>query len=327
MRKFLLIGVFIAVLSSACICVGAAYAQNQTDDSKSDGAGTGLKISPTRLDLTIKPGETKTVKIQIQNMTGAPVNVRGLVNDFIPGSDESGQPKIVLDDSEDTPTNSFVTLVSDVTKLELGPGEKGEATVTINAIKTTPSGGYYGAVRFATGNAEGRSVALNASVGTIFLIRVPGNLTEKLNVVSFDVTKNGNTGTLFDSGPLSVQTRFRNQGNIHVQPFGKIYIKNFTGNVVQTIEINETQPRGSVLPDSIRRFDNPIDVNPLFGKFTAEAAFGYGSNSELLTANKTFYVIPIKLISIILVVVGLITLILPKIIRAHRPPRARPGDE
>ena len=39
--------------------------------------------------------------------------------------------------------------------------------------------------------------SFSASVGTIFLVRVPGNLTEKLDLVQFTAAKNGGNGRFF----------------------------------------------------------------------------------------------------------------------------------
>jgi hypothetical protein len=104
-----------------------------------------------------------------------------------------------------------------------------------------------------------------------------------------------------------------------VEPFGKITVKRF-GKVVQTTEINNDETRGSVLPDSIRRFDVPLTKLSSFGKYSIEGNFGYGETGQLLTAQTTFYVIPLFLIILILVVViGLVVLcvVIPRSIRSY----------
>ncbi|HEX8182548.1 MAG TPA: hypothetical protein VF575_03010 [Candidatus Saccharimonadales bacterium] len=282
------------------------------------GTGNGLKIAPVRTDLTIDKGTSRTVSLFVENVTASPVTVRGVTNDFIPSDDESGEPRIILDESQRAPGNSFKSLLSDLPTVTLQPGERREVKVTLSVPAKAASGGYYGAVRFSPGNGENdKNVALSASVGSIFLVRVPGNITEKISIESFGVAHNNELGSLFSSGPISVETRFRNFGNIHVQPFGKIYIKNFSGKIIETIEINNAQPRGSILPASIRKFSNPVSNKKFFGKYTAEASFGYGSNGELLLAKKTFYVIPYKLIGGVIALLVFVVFILPRLIRAY----------
>jgi hypothetical protein len=283
------------------------------------GQGNGLKISPVRTDLTIEKGGSRQVSLFLENITASPMTVSGVVNDFIPADDESGEPRIILDAGKKAPGNSFTNLLHNPPTLTLQAGERKEARITISVPKTASSGGYYGALRFAPGNggSPDKNVSLTASVGSIFLITVPGNITEQLKVESFDIIHNGSVGALFNSGPVTVQTRFRNSGNIHVAPFGKIIIKNFKGQVVYEKEINDTQPRGSVLPGSIRKFTNEVPVKKMFGRYTAEGSFGYGTTGSLILAKKTFYVIPFKLIAAVLLVLAFLIFGLPRLIRAY----------
>lgn len=282
------------------------------------GQGNGLKIAPVRSDLTIEKGANRMVNVRVENITASKVTLRAVTNDFVPSTDESGEPRIILDEKQSAPGNSFKTLVGTIAPVTLNPNESKDVRIILTVPENAPSGGYYGAIRFSPGTGENdKNVALTASAGTIFLVRVPGNITEKMSVESFGISKKGSLGTLFDSGPLTVETRFRNFGNVHVQPFGKISIKDMSGKMIQEIEINNAQPRGSVLPASIRKFENPIKQEKFFGKYTAEASFGYGSNGELLLAKKTFFVIPFRLIAVVLAILAFLIFGLPRLIRKY----------
>ncbi len=284
------------------------------------GQGNGLKIAPVRVDLTIEKGGSREVSLTLENITAFPFTVSGIKNDFIPADDESGEPRIILDEKESAPGNSFKKLVGALPTVRLMPNERRDLKVILSVPKDAAAGGYYGAIRFAPGTNPGdKNVALNASVGTIFLIRVPGAIKEQLKIESFQIMNpaNKNTGALFNSGPVSVVTRFRNFGDVHLQPFGKITVKNFSGKVIEEFEINNTQPRGSVLPDSIRRFENAVKEKKMFGRYVAEGSFGYGSNGELILAKKTFYVIPFKMIAAVIFGLAFIVFILPRLIRAY----------
>lgn len=85
--------------------------------------------------------------------------------------------------------------------------------------------------------------------------------------------------------------------------------------------MNSADPRGSVLPDSIRRFSVDFgDKTAGFGKYSVEGNFGYGTKGHLLSASTTFYVIPLLYIIIALVLLALIVLsffIFPRIIKTH----------
>ncbi len=189
----------------------------------------------------------------------------------------------------------------------LQPNEQKDVKVTINIPKTAQPGGYFGLVRFAPATAGGeQSVTLSASVGSLILAEVPGNIKENLAIASFDVRKDSQPKTLFTSGKnLQAVVRFQNSGDIQEQPFGKILIRK-GGATVASYEINTTLPRGDVLPDSIRRFSISLDKLGSFGKYTMEGNFGYGSHGQLLTATRTFYIIPISLVIIVILAIFLI---------------------
>lgn len=159
-------------------------------------------------------------------------------------------------------------------------------------------------------NSKG-SVSVAASVGSLVLLKVPGNLDENLTVASFgvykgDVSKSGNSGSLFTSNHgLSAVVRFQNNGNIQEAPFGKVVLKK--GNkTLETEEINKSTPPGNVLPGSIRFFSVPLHKVGSWGRYTVEGNFGYGTSGQLLSVSKTIYVVPLALIIAIIILIILI---------------------
>jgi hypothetical protein len=285
------------------------------------GAGNALKVSPVRLDLKMEPGTSQTISIYIQNLTSAPAILHPAINDFVASGDETGRPNVILNENEYAPSHSLKRLTSPLKDFTVQAGETREVKVTINPPKDAAGGGYYGTVRFAPSNAEGdKNVNLAASVGTLVLLKVNGDIKEDLTVASFDVRKKAGPSTFFtDNKDLKAVVRFKNAGNIQVEPFGKVTLKRF-GKVVAMYEINDDELKGSVLPDSIRRFDTPLAKMSPFGKYTLEGNFGYGETGQLLTAQTTFYVIPLLFILIgvgLVVVLVVLVFVLPRTIRAY----------
>jgi hypothetical protein len=168
--------------------------------------------------------------------------------------------------------------------------------VTITVSGDASAGGYYGAVRVVPKNAVDKNITLAASVGTLFLVQVPGDLTEELHLKELTAAKNGSNGRFFiNSGAISVVTRLQNTGNIHVKPFGKIQISK-AGKIVQTIEFNNTDPKANVLPNSTRKFVNNLENQNWLGKYSISANLGYGTSGGLITGKATFWVIPLWMI-------------------------------
>ena len=243
------------------------------------------------------------------------------INDFVASGDETGRPNVILNEDEYAPSHSLKRLVTPLKDFTIAAGETREVKVTITVPKNAAGGGYFGTVRFAPSNAEGdKNVNLAASVGTLVLLKVNGDIKEDLAVESFDVRKKGGPGSFFTTNKgLNAVIRFKNSGNVQVEPFGKVTLKRF-GKVVNSYEINNEETKSSVLPDSIRRFDMPLTKVSAFGKYTLEGNFGYGETGQLLTAQTTFYVIPLFFIILgVVLVVGVIVLgiVIPRSIRAY----------
>jgi hypothetical protein len=286
--------------------------------------GNGLRISPVRTDLTISPGQSKTLTFNVTNVTAAPATLQGIVNDFTASADESGNPAIILNPNAYASSHSLKRFVAPINNFTLQAGQEQNVTVTINIPAGTAGGGYYGAVRFAPAVSAvnpGQNLSLAGSVGSLILVSVPGNIKEQLTIASFDARVNGTASSFFTSNKhINATVRFQNEGNIQEAPFGKILLKSRSGKVLADYEINNTSPPGNILPDSIRRFSIPLNKVGSFGEFKLEGNFGYGVNGQLLSASTTFYVIPLWLIVAFIVVVLLLAFLifgLPRLIRAY----------
>lgn len=283
--------------------------------------GNALKVSPVRFDIKLDPGVTQKISLFVQNIGKTPANLRVSVNDFVAAGDESGRPNIILAENEYAPSHSLKRMISPIGDVTVAPGENKEVKATITVPKDAAGGGYYAAVRFSPANSpNSEGLSLSASVGTLVLLTVNGDIKEELSVESFDVRKRDAAGTFFmDNKDLKAMGRFKNSGNIQLEPFGKVTLKRF-GKTVGQYEINNATVRGNVLPDSIRRFTVDLDKVGSFGKYTAIGNFGYGSSGQLLTAQTTFYVIPLFIILIgagsVLLLLFLI-FVLPRMIRAY----------
>jgi len=287
-----------------------------------------LKVSPVRTDIEIKPGESKIVQTTVTNLTKDAVNVKASINDFVSG-DEAGTPALILDEGKYATSHSlkrFITPVSNVTI----PG--GQAK-TINVIITVPAnaqaGGYFGAVRFAPSSPDdGGQVNLSASVASLILLTVPGDVIEKLDLTSFTIQQNGKVNTNFGSPEnLAASFRFENKGNLQNGPFGKITVKQGEKVVYQT-DFNNKDPRDVILPGGARVWDVPLEDIGSFGNYTVLATFTYGKKNETIEVVKSFWIIPqfviimaiVALVVLIGLIVGLIFFIRART-RRRRIPR------
>jgi len=297
---------------------------SQIASAANTAGGNGLRVSPVTTNLTISPGTSQVVTIDVTNVTSSPATLQAIINDFTANPNESGDPAIILNPTQYASSHSLKRFVQPISNFSLAPGQEVAVPVTITIPKSAAGGGYYGVVRFAPASLStnpNQNVTLAGSVGSLILIKVPGNIKEQLSVASFDVRKNGNPSSFFTSSKgLTATIRFQNEGNIQEAPFGKILLRNRSGKILSEYELNNTYPPGNVLPDSIRKFGITLTGIKSFGQYKLEGNFGYGSTGQLLSASTTFYVVPISvMVGFVLIVLLLVFLIfgLPRLIKAY----------
>lgn len=294
-----------AAVGAMLVMVGAGAAVVSAQGNASQGSGNGFRISPVRSEVTIEKGASSTVSITVENPTDFQTVAKPIVNDFIASDKENGEPRLILDDNAQLPKNDFKKLVQPISDLTLGPKEKKDITVRLSVPSNASAGGYYGAIRFIPSviNNNG-NVSLTASVGTLVLVTVPGDLKQQLNLLQIGASQGGKFKSFITKGDVTVSTRLKNSGDIHVQPFGKVQVKDTFGKVVKEFEINTA--KANVLPDSIRRYDDSIGKpKGGIGRYTIVANLGYAQGSgDLITAKAVFWYVPAWAIIVLLLLVA-----------------------
>jgi hypothetical protein len=153
-------------------------------------------------------------------------------------------------------------------------------------------------------------VALGASIGTLFLLRVSGTVTEKLALQDFyTINHTGDRSSWHDAGPINFVVRLKNLGSVHEKPEGNIAVTDMLGRKVGTVIVNEKN--GNALPSSIRRFDQSLPNKHLFGIYWAKLSLSY-ADGQKISKTITFFVIPWQLI-ILLVLALLIVMYIVRI--------------
>jgi hypothetical protein len=295
------------------VASSSANAVTPTTEQPTNAVGQALEIAPPVLNIKGNPGDTIETKIMIRDVSTSPLRVTSQVNDFT-ANGEDGSPKVLLEQAEPSPY-SIIKWVSPLAPFTLQPKQLQSLPVSIKIPSNAAPGGYYGVIRFtATApNIEESGVSLSASLGTIVLLRVNGDATESMNVEEFYTSDiHGRKTSFFEGIPFNFTERVKNTGNVYEQPTGRILIKDMFGNVTANVNVNLEQR--NVLPNTVRKFDQPFDKAGLgdrflFGPYTAELTLDYGTKKSM-TETLSFWVIPYKLIAaiiiaIILIVVGL----------------------
>jgi hypothetical protein len=268
--------------------------------------GSGLSISPTISQFTINPGGTANVKITLKNITVDDVTAQGFVNDFT-ADGSTGNPKILTNESNPTPT-SIRSFVSGLSNLPLKRGEQKDISVALTIPKDATPGAYFGIIRFkavpagAAAPAPGQ-VALTASVGTIVLVTVPGNIREQVQVKGLHVYRGGQDGKIFFGAPNTIGVEVANFGNGFIQPFGTVEVHNMFKKNIVSYQLNNPKQPGNILPGSTRVFTQNIKGINSFGRYTVIASVSWGKGSQVLTLEKTVWLIPKWMVAVFLIII------------------------
>ncbi len=294
-------GFLIIVLVSLGLTFVVASAQEQN-------SGSGLQLSPTRSEVTASPGEQKTISIILKNVTQGDVLAKVSLNDF-ESDNETGNPQIIVDTKKRTPytLNSMLKGLQDV---ELKKGETKEIKLLVDVPVNAAPGAYFGAIRYAA-NPKGaadladgqRQVALTASVAHLVFVEVPGDITQQIQIESLDIQKDDKKSSFFFKAPNKSSIKIKNKGNGFSRPFGKVTIKGPFGKEVYSYDVNDFDPRRTILPNSSRVFTDNIKNVKTPGKYKVVGSVAYGDGGEVINYETSFWYVPTWLV---IVIIGLI---------------------
>lgn len=295
-KRTVLVGLVLALLVPS---VGPVVAQQ---------GGSGLNISPTRNELSIERGKSGVVKISIRNVSGVDITAKAEVNDF-ESDGVTGEPKILPKSEKPLPT-SIRNLLSSVEDVPLAKDQKKDLQIPVNIPADATPGAYYGVVRYTAipvvQQKEEGQVALSASVGTLVLIEIPGQIKQQIQLSSLKLQAGKSSGSFFLQPPQKSLLSIKNLGNGFSRPVGKIGISGMGGKEIGSYNVNDVNPKGVVLPNTSRTFTNEIKKISTPGKYTVTASVAYGNGGEVVNSSVSFWYIPAWL----LVVAGVLLLAL-----------------
>lgn len=294
---------FVMVASLALVAITRVNAQDAT-------GGSGLSISPTRTELKIERGQTDKVEINIRNVTRGAIVAKPFISDF-ESDDATGEPRLFAD-TDKRNSASISNFVSGLQDVPLAPGEDKNLVYTVSIPQDAAAGGYYGAVTYRAVPAnqagpESGEVALTANVASLVLIEVPGDITEQIQVGSVKVLKGDKAGSFFTGVPNKVAIAVKNNGNSFSKPFGTVSVTDMSGKEVYNYELNNSTPRGNILPKSGRTFTDEIKNIKKPGRYTVTANVSHGTGGEVLTIKSSFWYLPVWLLIVLAVlIVGIV---------------------
>ncbi len=267
--------------------------------SPTDKAVGDFVVGPGKEEITIAPGTSKTVEIIVTNRTGELRQFNFVVEDAT-GSNDPATPVVLLGNDRGPYTLKDYISVPHA-HIDLKHNERARIPVTISVPVDAEPGGRYGSILVTTvsknaikGDDSGTapSSAIVSRIGMIFFLTIPG----KTNIDGeFKSIKTLPQKTFFAKGPINFQLLFENKGDLHLNPYGEIRIKNMLDQEVGAIELDPW----FALPKSLRSREVSWDRELLMGKYTATAEIHRGYGDTVDTQVVTFWVIPWKLVALV----------------------------
>ena len=261
-----------------------------------------VSISPLTFEISANPGEVITNYVTVYNDDQSKTSYSIAAEDFAPVGEEGN---VVIEEDAPAAISAKKWLTFEPNTVELSPGESKDNKFTLTVPRDAEPGGKYTSVLVSTApNASdgGGAVAIASKVASLLLIRVAGAVSEKITVQSFEAPQT------LESGPVTLALRLKNEGSVHLRPVGFVFVKNWLGNEIDKLPLDQTKNR--IIPGTTRLMNILWSEKWLFGKYTANFAGIYGTANEPLAASVTFWVIPWRILSTALfgiLILGFIT--------------------
>ena len=257
-----------------------------------------FQFGPTRFEITLAPGEQKTVEIQLTSRMGRRSSFHFEQEDFSPSENENEQTRLYGKLKGPYSAKDWVSpLIGSIT---LQHSDRAFIPVTISVPPDADPGDHYAALlarrELDPGENKG-GIAVVSRVGVLFLITVEGPVQRKGSLVSLTVPK-----PFFTETQVPLMLRAKNDGSVRMYPEGDIVIRNILGVAVDRIPVKDW----IVLRNSSRTLT--LDWKPAFalGRYTAETTLKvFGENMDTLSV--AFWVVPILPVLLVLLAIFLVS--------------------
>ena len=262
-----------------------------------------MTVTPPRVEIKLDPGGKTEGVIKIINDSTEPLTFDVIMQDFIVDNTQ-GVPNILPPDSIDNKYAASTWIGLESQQVTVPPRTRQNLSYYIQVPADAKPGGHYAAVVYSPtveeDTEQSSGATITSQIGTLFYVTVNGPITEKADVTLFD-------GDRFNEyGPVDVTTQIRNIGDNHIRPRGYVTISNMFGKQSYTAPLLERNifPGGQGI-----NYENKFGTKFMLGRYKADLMGSYGINNNLpLAASFYFWVIPWKIILVIILAVATVVL-------------------
>jgi hypothetical protein len=294
----------------------------------SPDTGFSIQVTPSPLVVTAKPGQTTIADLKVRNGGTQTELLKVEPRTF---SVENNSQEVKLNDTPPPGISSWIHISEPTFQVESGQWHT--VHVTISPPKQSGFSFSFALVisRQKEQSPTERGRLIKGSVAVFTLINIDrAGATKRVQVTKFTVTKR-----VYEYLPASFEIEFKNSGNSIVQPYGNIFVQRTSSSnqPLSTLPVNSSG--GYILPGVTRTLnvgwsdgfpvrepvikDDGSTRNKLtwdwsnasnfrFGRYTAKlvAVYNDGTRDVPIEGEVTFWVIPWKLLLLLLVILALL---------------------
>jgi hypothetical protein len=252
-------------------------------------------LEPGKVEVFLEPGETVVRNINVTSRVQKRTKFLIQTEDFV-GSQTPENAVVLLGDNK-SPYSFKDALLPDVREFTLDFGQRVTIPVRIKIPQNAQPGGFYSSVIISnepdknTGDKTIGGARVVSRLGALFFIRVKGEVKEEGNLDEIRIS--GPEKLFYQKGPFNFHLLFNNTGTVHLVPYGKVNITNFTGSILATIPVDGY----FALPNSLRYREVTWYSDFLFGRYkaTVELNRGYKNGVDVVDVQSvSFWVLPWK---------------------------------
>jgi len=240
-------------------------------------------VEPELIELTAPSGALRRTGVVVYNRDDREISVKS----YPRALKYNRYGEVVLLSSANAPYSCGEWITITPSSFKLSPGEKKRLSVLVNVPEEEVGGRYANIVFDAVSIQNNPGTSQKTSSNVSFFLTIPGQLEEQARIVETKVLHQD------ESGHRKFIVSFKNTGNIHLKPGGKILVKKivniekkaeieYVGEPVyeDAEEIAFNRVDGVVLPGGTRDLTAVYAEELLDGDYSVEAEVDYGDKKK-----------------------------------------------
>jgi len=222
-----------------------------------------INIDPSNIKLVLKPGETKTGEILIQNLGGTKIKIKVYTEDWIYAPD--GSKTFMKPGSSVYSCSSWIKL--DPMNFNLAPKEDKKVKYTITSPGNA-SGGHVSVIFFEAVIEGYQGIAVSGRIGSIVYLDTEGDIKRAGEIKDLSVLASE------EGYPLSLNFSFVNSGNSYISAKTSIKVLDGSKPVIEKQAMNINS-----LPGDTRSITVPIKEPIKEGKYKAQVELNFDNKT------------------------------------------------